>query len=691
MNESGVSAVRQYLEDNVRFAWKDGNTECRFPNNKAAPLIFKRSLDLLGKSPYAFIDEFSLHESYKKFAYAFAVKQIVDGRHLGKPSRVQTEVKELCDLRHPHICVFLGTFMHRDRLHILTYPAAAADLGDLLENVSKHCTKEPRSSLGPNLPTTKPKYRDLPHECRLAHISAKDKLLTIKGYFACLCQALNYLHEVEVRHMNIKPENILLDNNGSVILTDFGISAKLGKNKPRVTSDGEAFTERYISPETAQGRSRDNSDDVFMLGCVFLEMASIVLGYSWQRVRDHFSKVVNVDGVVEDFCSNLAKLSDWCLELQSSHDSQILTKEEVAPIIGSLGVIRQMMSERPYERPKSEDLWENFDFEDIPLCRDCHPRHHEAYYPSPSQYEDSLAGIERRQPLTYAIHGLNSDSYDIGEVTDGYDTDPSNSTYSDGPGPSSLSPHTVQPADIPIIDVERPYQMRLRRSHSQPGSSRLSIPTIRRSRSVNNLAQYMDNSQLERSQDRPLQHVDVRAVSFNANNSFHEQAEDQSSTTSKKSPIASYVMNNTKNDHFMAQRSTAQPIVMQRLGPRIVTEQLISKGRVDLDLGGATKAEAPGRLLRPAQELLIERQNIGSASSTAPGSRLSNRNIGNPQRLNTVSPDMPQLGLEFLTSDLESLGLKGNDKLIRYNARKNKIDEQSKWSLEGLQPSLSKA
>jgi serine/threonine protein kinase len=59
----------------------------------------------------------------------------------------------------------------------------------------------------------------------------------LRKYFLCLCQAVAYLHspEVRVRHKDIKPENIVIDLYGNVIITDFDLSTNFTeKNKPKL-------------------------------------------------------------------------------------------------------------------------------------------------------------------------------------------------------------------------------------------------------------------------------------------------------------------------------------------------------------------------------------------------------------------------------------------------------------------------
>jgi eukaryotic-like serine/threonine-protein kinase len=89
-----------------------------------------------------------------------------------------------------------------------------------------------------------------------------------------VCRALEAAHAQGVIHRDIKPGNIMLEQNGNVKVTDFGIA--------RVTSTAETIaqtaavlgTASYLSPEQAQGQPVDGRSDLYSLGCVVFEMVT---------------------------------------------------------------------------------------------------------------------------------------------------------------------------------------------------------------------------------------------------------------------------------------------------------------------------------------------------------------------------------------------------------------------------------
>ena len=88
-----------------------------------------------------------------------------------------------------------------------------------------------------------------------------------------VASALSYVHSKGFIHRDVKPANILFRNDGSVILTDFGI-AKLEGSTGELTKIGlTVSTPFYMAPEQAiQNENLDNRVDIYSLGIVFYEM-----------------------------------------------------------------------------------------------------------------------------------------------------------------------------------------------------------------------------------------------------------------------------------------------------------------------------------------------------------------------------------------------------------------------------------
>ncbi|KAI0128388.1 STE/STE11 protein kinase [Xylariales sp. AK1849] len=165
-----------------------------------------------------------------------------DSRKKSMIEALKREISLLRDLRHANIVQYLGCSSSTEYLNIF------------LEYVP-----------GGSVQTMLNSYGALPEPL-------------VRSFVRQILNGLSYLHNRDIIHRDIKGANILVDNKGTIKISDFGISKKLeatnilngaNNNKNRPSLQGSVF---WMAPEVVKQTSYTRKADIWSLGCLVVEM-----------------------------------------------------------------------------------------------------------------------------------------------------------------------------------------------------------------------------------------------------------------------------------------------------------------------------------------------------------------------------------------------------------------------------------
>ncbi|MHB8624932.1 MAG: serine/threonine-protein kinase [Aggregatilineales bacterium] len=116
---------------------------------------------------------------------------------------------------------------------------------------------------------------------RLGDLQARGEPLSVSEIIRIArgaCAALAYAHARGMIHRDVKPANLMIDSDGRVVLTDFGI-AKIVTGIQFTASGGMVGTPAYIAPEQGLGEQGDERSDLYSLGVILFQMCTGHLPY----------------------------------------------------------------------------------------------------------------------------------------------------------------------------------------------------------------------------------------------------------------------------------------------------------------------------------------------------------------------------------------------------------------------------
>ena len=169
----------------------------------------------------------------------------VDAKKNTMVEALKREIDLLRELKHPNIVQYLGSNSDETHLNIFLEYVAGGSVATMLVN-----------------------YGSLPEPL-------------VANFVRQILNGLAYLHSKDIIHRDIKGANILVDNHGSVKISDFGISKRvestlrtstthqLKRGGPRVSLQGSVF---WMAPEVVKQTAYTRKADIWSLGCLIVEM-----------------------------------------------------------------------------------------------------------------------------------------------------------------------------------------------------------------------------------------------------------------------------------------------------------------------------------------------------------------------------------------------------------------------------------
>ncbi|MCY4146355.1 MAG: protein kinase [Chloroflexi bacterium] len=105
-------------------------------------------------------------------------------------------------------------------------------------------------------------------------------------YAIQLCAGLGFAHRSQLVHADVKPQNILINREGVVKVTDFGIAQAYTDTMPQTRSKVVWGSPHYFAPEQARGEKPSPAADVYSIGIVLFEMFTGRLPYVGASQRE---------------------------------------------------------------------------------------------------------------------------------------------------------------------------------------------------------------------------------------------------------------------------------------------------------------------------------------------------------------------------------------------------------------------
>eukprot|EP00928_Gymnodinium_smaydae_P061240 TRINITY_DN45370_c0_g1_i1.p1 TRINITY_DN45370_c0_g1~~TRINITY_DN45370_c0_g1_i1.p1 ORF type:complete len:414 (-),score=76.56 TRINITY_DN45370_c0_g1_i1:133-1257(-) len=308
---------RQYSESQVTMTWLHEAIEQGLPNpgftfEQGELTSYYDKINDLGTGSFGTVGLYSRRGDGKKFA----IKSIVIG--VVKNRMLERELKIACTLNHPNIVTAHGIVEDRLAYHLIMDHCSGGDLMDFVNG-----NRVRRSSVMGRMSSFQSAKNDAPK--------------VVASLFMQMLSGLDYLHQLNIAHRDVKPENYVVvdkqcDAADPVIkLIDFGTARVINGDQDLMKT--VTGTWQYAAPEISTGKPYRKSCDIWSLGCTLFVVCTGTLPAFAQNagaaLRMSFRRSLDIE---------------WDDKFWSKHDPRMKT------------ITQEMLQMDPFARPSAEEI-----------------------------------------------------------------------------------------------------------------------------------------------------------------------------------------------------------------------------------------------------------------------------------------------------------------------------------------------